>query len=84
MLHKPEGWVFRGIGKRRWESYRKKNIAGLIDQYPELYSGCVPYYYQLHDLEHLNELLLLASNDDNAVISKALYSHLARNWFILV
>jgi hypothetical protein len=80
-LCKPEGWIFKSIPAQVWNPYVEE-VRRFVEEKPGL-PGFVPYFYQLHDLEHLVAILNIASQDVSTEIGKALYEHLARNWSVL-
>lgn len=80
-LKRPEGWIFRELDAAVWRKY----LAGVERSLAMLgrANDAVPYFYELHDLDHLVTLLRAASHDASAELGKALYEHLARNWSFL-
>ena len=80
-LRKPEGRAFSAVTDEQWTSFHTSvfgdvKVKAAIGADPE----SQPYFYQLHDLEHLSLLLDAAARDETAAVGKALYGHLARNW----
>lgn len=80
-LARPEGWIFQNIPANFWTKYLER-VRGLLAD-PSNEQPTVPYFYRLHDLEHLVAILGWASHDKSAKLGRALYEHLARNWSIL-
>ena len=80
-LGRPEGWIFKNIPANLWDNF----VERVRDSLPERsdQQSTVPYFYRLHDLEHLVAIIGAASNDESAKLGRALYEHLARNWSIL-
>lgn len=77
-LQRPEGWIFKDIDQNVWSAYVSKLRSSLAkDSFPH---NTTPYFYRLHDLDHLVTLLSAASNDPTTGLGRALYEHLARNW----
>ncbi len=54
--------------------------SSLREKGAERFAATVPYFYRLHDLEHLAGLLDVAAADADAKVGRALYEHIARNW----
>ena len=79
-LRRPEGWVFQKIPKVIWERFVGDVRHTLQEKDSERFEATVPYFYRLHDLEHLVALLEVAAHDATAQVGRALYQHLARNW----
>jgi hypothetical protein len=79
-LRRPEGWAFQNIPEDLWRGYRKNLLKLLVDSDAERAQETVPYFYELHDLEHLVAFANTASTELTAKFAKALYEHLARNW----
>jgi hypothetical protein len=82
-LVRPEGWAFQQIHEPTWSEYVTEVRGKLRDKDPERFDACVPYFYRLHDLEHLVPLLAPASRDASGRTGRRLYEHRARNWSIL-
>jgi hypothetical protein len=82
-LQRPEGWAFRQIPARFWDDYVAEVRDKLSTADAEWFDASNPYFYRLHDLEHLVPLLDAASRDASGATARRLYEHLARNWSIL-
>ncbi len=82
-FQRPEGWAFRLVPEPAWDEYVADIQGKVHDLDPQWFDACVPYFYRLHDLEHLMPLLDAASQDGNGATARRLYEHLARNWSIL-
>jgi hypothetical protein len=80
-LGRPEGWIFQKIPSNVWKGY-VDGVRRSLAERSDLQST-VPYFYQLHDLEHLVAILSAASRDQTAELGRSLYEHLARNWSTL-
>jgi hypothetical protein len=80
-LARPEGWIFQKVPVDFWSSYVDR-VRHSLAEHPDQQST-VPYFYRLHDLEHLVAILGAASSDKSAKLGRALYEHLARNWSVL-
>ena len=81
-LRRPEGWAFTNIPEEKWNSFLQEissKVAKEIAENP----GAVPYFYRLHDLEHVVSLLDAAARDVSTGIGRAMYEHWARNWLLL-
>lgn len=79
-LKKPEGWIFEKIPKNDWKRFVTDTERSLSELDSDRLEATIPYFYRLHDLEHLLPLLKAATSDETTVVGKALYGHLARNW----
>ncbi len=81
-LHRPEGWAFSAIPQEKWKGFlasiAKETITAVTEN-----PGAAPYFYRLHDLEHIVLLLDAAATDVSAGIGRAMYEHFARNWPLL-
>lgn len=82
-LPRPEGWAFQNIPPALWGKYRQSVLVGLKAKDAERFATTVPYFYELHDLEHLVAFLNIAAGEATARFAKALYEHLARHWSTL-
>lgn len=80
-LQRPEGWIFRNLDQSVWKDY-VSHLRGSLAQEGQA-DGTTPYFYKLHDLDHLVTLLRAASEDQTTRLGRALYEHLARNWHSL-
>jgi hypothetical protein len=80
-LARPDGWIFRKIPQATWISYVDQVRSSIVERMS--LEPAVPYFYQLHDLEHLVSILDAASKDVSAQLGRTLYEHLARNWSTL-
>lgn len=79
-LRRPEGWAFQKVPDGVWRGFAEGVWRTLEGSDPQRYASTVPYFYRLHDLEHLVALLGAASRDETAQLGRALYEHVARNW----
>jgi hypothetical protein len=82
-LRRPDGWVFQNVPSDLWKRYRQAVLAELAEKDAERAEITVPYFYELHDLEHLVAFSNIASAEPSARFAKALYEHLARHWSAL-
>ncbi|MBL7044307.1 MAG: DUF3883 domain-containing protein [Pirellulaceae bacterium] len=80
LLQRPDGWAFQNIPDDLWSRYRQSLFKGLTENDAERAQDTVPYFYELHDLEHLVALANIASTEPSARFARALYEHLARHW----
>lgn len=80
-LQKPDGWIFKTVDQNVWLDYVTRIRKTLVDE--GLDEGATPYFYRLHDLDHLVTFLKAASEDRSTKIGQALYEHLAKNWSVL-
>lgn len=78
-LSRPDGWAFRTLGDV-WTRYETELRDQLSSAQLAAYD---PYLYDVHDLDHLGELIALAEEDGTGAIGGALFTHLARNWRVL-
>jgi len=81
-LRKPESWIFQHVRPELWKGF-VTSVRGRLEKNKERYTETVPYFYRLHDLEHLVMLLQRAESDASASVAKALFEHLALNWSVL-
>jgi Protein NO VEIN, C-terminal len=79
-LHRPDGRVFRNIPDKLWKRFHKNLLKILVENDPTRFRETVPYFYELHDLEHLVAFANAASMEPTAQFAKALYKHLAQHW----
>jgi len=79
-LQRPEGWAFHNVPETTWQRFVGDVLRTLREKDPGRFETTAPYFYRLHDLEHLVVLLEAAARDETAQLGKALYAHLARNW----
>lgn len=82
-LRRPEGWAFQNIPSDLWNRYQQDILNALNESNAENAQETVPYFYELHDLEHLVAFTNIASTEPSARFAKALYEHLARHWATL-
>jgi hypothetical protein len=80
-LRRPDGWVFGNVPPEKWARFLAlvtddAKVKGEMEAKPD----AEPYFYQLHDFEHVTLLLDVAAKDRTASVGRALYEHLARNW----
>jgi hypothetical protein len=80
-LQRPEGWIFKSVDQGVWSEYVRQVRLALAEG--GKIEGATPYFYGLHDLDHLVTLLRAASEDATTGLGRALYEHLARNWHSL-
>jgi hypothetical protein len=82
VLRRPEGWAFATIPQEKWKAFLTgiaPEIIKAVNERPE----AAPYFYRLHDLEHVVSLLDAAAQDASAGIGRTMYEHFARNWALL-
>ncbi len=79
-LRRPEGWAFQKVPEAIWQRFAGDVRRTLREKDPDRFEATVPYFYRLHDLEHLVVLLEAAAHDKTAQLGRTLYEHLARNW----
>jgi hypothetical protein len=82
-LRRPDGWAFQNVPPDLWTKYRQVVLAELTEKDEERANTTVPYFYELHDLEHLVAFSNIAAAEPTAGFAKALYEHLARHWYAL-
>jgi hypothetical protein len=80
-LQRPEGWIFKNVSANVWDEY--VNLVRKFLAEDRIDNNETPYFYRLHDLEHLVTLLGAAAEDRSTRLGRALYEHLARNWISL-
>jgi hypothetical protein len=80
-LARPGGWAFRSLDDDVWSSFAMsvREDRRLVRARAEA-TPWTPYFYELHDLEFLPEMLRAASGDRECVCAKALLVHLVENW----
>lgn len=81
-LRRPEGWAFSAIPAEKWKSFLQE-IDPRVAKEMEENTEAAPYFYRLHDLEHVVPLLDAAAKDASAEIGRTMYEHLVRNWSLL-
>ena len=79
-LRRPEGWAFQNIPVELWNRFSQSVREHLAESDPVRAADTSPYFYDLHDLEHLVAFANIASTEPSAKFARALYEHLARNW----
>jgi hypothetical protein len=77
-FHRPNGWAFQALAPSVWDEFREVAFQSVADDVPE--RSAIPYFYRVHDLEHIVPLLKAAAEDGSSEISSALFAHLALNW----
>ena len=82
-LRRPEGWAFQNIPVELWKQFSLCVRQHLAENDPGRAADTSPYFYELHDLEHLVTFANIASTEPTAKFARALYEHLARNWTTL-
>ena len=76
-LARPGGWAFKTLDGV-WDLYAAQ-IAEALGRLPAA-KRATPYYYRVHDLEYLRELLPLAQLDTAGNLVQALFHHFALGW----
>lgn len=76
-LQRPDGWIFQRTRTEDWQAYLEQ-LRGFTKDLVE--RDATLYFYELHDLECLAQLLSAAERDDTTALGQALYLHLASNW----
>lgn len=76
-LARPGGWAFKTLDGV-WDLYAAQIAEGL-GKLPAA-KHATPYFYRVHDLEYLRELLPLAQLDTSGRLVQALFQHLALGW----
>jgi hypothetical protein len=79
LLQRPSGWAFRSIPDDRWLRFVDE-IRPRSEHERQNRPGTTPFFYQLHDLEHIVHILEVAARDKSAAVGRVFYEHLARNW----
>jgi len=82
-LRRPTGWVFQNVRADVWDRFVGQVRQQLAGMDRDRLEKSVPYFYRIHDLEHLGIILAAATRDTTAKLGGALYEHLALNWGIL-
>lgn len=77
-LRLPTGWAFEHIPSDRWRNY-----VASIRAHVRIPAGATPYFYEVHDLEHLVALCSAAGQDPAGRIARALFEHLSSHWATL-
>lgn len=79
-LRRPDGWAFQNVPDELWSQYQENLRKVLEENDAERARDTVPYFYELHDLEHLVSFANIASTEHSARFARALYEHLAYHW----
>jgi hypothetical protein len=79
-LRRPEGWAFQNIPIEIWNRFSQSVREHLAESDLVRAADTSPYFYDLHDLEHLVAFANISSTEPSARFARALYEHLARNW----
>ena len=77
-LSRPTGWAFKTLDADVWLAY-----ATTVRADPKLgraTEDATPYFYELHDLEFLAQVLGAVANDADCTSAQALLTHLVENW----
>ena len=82
-LRRPDGWAFQNIPVDLWDRFTQNVRQHLTEIDPARAVDTSPYFYELHDLEHLVAFSNIASTEPSARFARALYEHLARHWAAL-
>jgi hypothetical protein len=82
-LRRPDGWAFQNIPADLWNRFIQKVREQLAESDAGGATDVTPYFYELHDLEHLVAFANIASTEPSAKFARALYEHLARHWAAL-
>lgn len=77
-LARPSGWAFRRLSAQVWEDYRQRVASELSRAGTD--GGAAHYFYELHDLEFLVDILGAVQQDASCDAARALFVHLAENW----
>lgn len=77
-LQRPEGWAFKSLKTELWDEFEEQARSMLASQGSE--QEAVPYFYRVHDLEHIVPILSAAARDKTGRVASAVYQHLALNW----
>lgn len=77
-LQRPDGWAFRELPTDLWNEFEAQAQSILSGQSRD--QPTIPYFYRVHDLEHIVSVLRAAAADKTGAIARALYQHLALNW----
>ena len=78
-MTEPRGWAFRDLPADLWSEF-DANVRSDLRSRDVPLSSVTPYFYELHDLEHIARLLAEAASDADCVVAKALFRHLVVNW----
>ncbi len=77
-LSRPTGWAFKTLDAEVWSGYVTKVRADpKLDRATD---EATAYFYELHDLEFLAQILGLVATDADCTSAKALLTHLVENW----
>lgn len=79
-LRRPDGWAFQNIPTDLWDRFTQSVRQHLAESDAARAADTSPYFYELHDLEHLVAFANIASTEPSAKFAKTLYEHLARHW----
>ena len=72
-LSRPEGWAFRQLAPQLWDEFRQAALESVGDMVRE--KDGAPYFYRVHDLEHIVPLLKAAAEDASTEVANTLFSH---------
>lgn len=78
-LQKPSGLAFQRIPAEKWGAF-VSDVRTKIEIDSSGTAESRPYFYQLHDLEHIVQILEVAARDATAAVGRAFYEHMCRNW----
>jgi hypothetical protein len=77
-LSRPTGWAFKTLDAEVWSGYVTKVRADpKLDRATD---QATAYFYELHDLEFLAQILGAVATDADCTSAKALLTHLVENW----
>lgn len=82
-LRRPDGWAFQNIPDDLWNRFSQRVHQHLAESDSVRAVDTVPYFYELHDLEHLVAFANVASTEPSGKVARALYEHLAQHWAAL-
>lgn len=77
-LARPGGWAFRTLDSDVWARF-----ADSVRSDPKLARAtdeATPYFYELHDLEFMAQVLAAVGDDADCGSARALLAHLVENW----
>lgn len=77
---KPRGWIFDTIPDAVWKPWNDLFQASLRKKEPKRLEKHQCWFYEVHHLEYLDTLLLVAAADESCEVGRAVYEHLQVHW----
>lgn len=80
-LSRPTGWAFKTLDAEVWSAYATRVRAN--PKLERATEDATAYFYELHDLEFLAQILGAVVTDADCTSANALLTHLVENWLQL-